>query len=323
MPPSLPMMSKSAQQSHLGDVGRSPSISATKYFSASTSDSSCAQPTKTTRLSSCERGDEKRIVPVRLQRFLARGGVASRRGSESLISAGRVQVNGVVVTELGRRVHPLWDEVCVDGRQVSWDSDPVVVMLHKPSGYLSTMADPYKRSTVASLIPQSEYPGLFPVGRLDADTTGLLLFTTDGNLGHALLHPRYHVDKRYLALLQSKPTSSELAHLERGIDLEDGMTAPAKVKLFDGAKQNTVWQLSGAKRFSTEAACCVEIVLHEGRKHQVKRMFLAIGHPVCALHRVSFGPLVLGDLAEGSCRVLTDEEYRALRATAHRAAANE
>ena len=142
---------------------------------------------------------EPRIVPMRLQKFLARAGVASRRGSENLMTAERVTVNGRVVTELGSKVDPLVDEVAVDGKVVRLADGPVTLMLHKPAGFVTTMSDPQGRPTVAELVPTEACPGLFPVGRLDADTTGLLLFSTDGELGNGLLHPKRHVVKRYLA----------------------------------------------------------------------------------------------------------------------------
>ena len=144
---------------------------------------------------------DERIVPMRLQKFLARAGAASRRGSENLMTAGRVTVNGQVVTELGSKVDPLVDEVAVDGVPVYLAQGPVTIMLHKPAGYVTTMSDPQGRPTVAELVPTDRFPGLFPIGRLDFDTTGLLLFSTDGELGNGLLHPRHHVEKRYLALV--------------------------------------------------------------------------------------------------------------------------
>ena len=158
---------------------------------------------------------------MRLQRFLARAGVASRRGSEALMTAGRVTVNGVVATELGTKVDTDVDIVEVDGVRVRWSDEPVYLMLNKPAGYLTTMSDPQGRPCVAELVPVAEHPGLFPVGRLDFDTTGLLLFTTDGDLGHALLHPSHHVKKTYIALVDGAMHDDELAPLRRGIVLDD------------------------------------------------------------------------------------------------------
>ena len=272
-----------------------------------------------------------RVVPMRLQKFLARAGVASRRGSENLMTAGRVTVNGHVVTELGSKVDPRVDEVAVDGRAVRLADGPVTLMLHKPAGYVTTMSDPQGRPTVADLVPTDRHPGLFPVGRLDADTTGLLLFSTDGELGNGLLHPKRHVTKRYLACVEGRPAERELARLRRGIDLDDGPTRPADVRLLEGAAARRAERLLdmppvAPPRSSREyAAVCegraaarsiVRVALCEGRKRQVKRMFAAIGHPVVALHRDSFGPLGLGSLPRGEWRELSAEEVAALHAAA-------
>lgn len=279
---------------------------------------------------------EERLVPMRLQKFLARAGAASRRGSENLMTAGRVTVNGQVVTELGSKVDPLVDEVAVDGVPVRLAAGPVTIMLHKPAGYVTTMSDPQGRPTVADLVPTDRYPGLFPIGRLDFDTTGLLLFSTDGELGNGLLHPRHHVEKRYLALVNGKPTPEELARLERGIRLDDGMTAPAKASLVDGAQAKRALamlevppavpdhepngsvpspQRAAILRKRSQERTVVRVVLREGRKRQVKRMLSAIKHGVLALHRDSFGPIELGDLPRGQWRELTPEEVAALHAS--------
>ena len=272
-----------------------------------------------------------RVVPMRLQKFLARAGVASRRGSENLMTAGRVTVNGHVVTELGSKVDPRVDEVAVDGRAVRLADGPVTLMLHKPAGYVTTMSDPQGRPTVADLVPTDRHPGLFPVGRLDADTTGLLLFSTDGELGNGLLHPKRHVTKRYLACVEGRPAERELARLRRGIDLDDGPTRPADVRLLEGAAARRAERLLdmppvAPPRSSREyAAVCegraaarsiVRVALCEGRKRQVKRMLAAVGHPVVALHRDSFGPLGLGGLPRGEWRELSAEEVAALHVAA-------
>ncbi len=235
---------------------------------------------------------------VRLQKFLARAGVASRRSSEKMISAGRIAVNGAVVTELGTKVDPAHDEVFLDGVPVKLPESKHTLMLNKPSGFLTTMSDPQGRPCVADLVPVAEYPGLYPIGRLDFDTTGLLLFSTDGELGHALLHPSHHVGKTYRAVVKGKPGKEDLERLAKGVLLEDGMTAPAKVRIVDDAGANTV----------------IELIIHEGRKRQVKRMCEAIGHPVRQLHRLSFGPLGLGSLEEGQWRELSPEEVAGLTA---------
>lgn len=239
--------------------------------------------------------------PMRLQKFLARAGVASRRGSEDLMTAGRVSVNGEVVTELGSKVDPKVDVVRVDGNEVHLEDGSVYLMLNKPAGYLTTMDDPQGRPCVVSLVPTKRYPGLYPVGRLDKDTTGLLLFTTDGDMGQRLLHPKHHVEKTYHAHVEGVPTEDDLERLREGIMLADGMTAPARVHLLDERRDGT---------------SDLEIVIHEGRKRQVKRMCSAINHPVIELHRTKFGPLELRDVDEGSWRLLTDEEMKALKEAA-------
>jgi 23S rRNA pseudouridine2605 synthase len=278
---------------------------------------------------------EERIVPMRLQKFLARAGAASRRGSENLMTAGRVTVNGEVVTELGRKVDPLVDKVAVDGILVTLAAGPVTIMLHKPAGYVTTMSDPHGRHTVAELVPTDRYPGLYPIGRLDFDTTGLLLFSTDGELGNGLLHPKHHVAKRYLALVNGRPTPAELARLEAGIQLDDGMTAPAKASVVEGEEERRALsvlevppavpdhepngsvpsaQRAAILRKRSQKRAVVRVVLREGRKRQVKRMLAAVKHGVLALHRDSFGPIELGDLPRGEWRELTSEEVAALHA---------
>lgn len=236
---------------------------------------------------------------MRLQKFLARAGVASRRKCEGLILAGRVSVNGEVVRELGTVVDPERDRVAFDGVVRSIPDARVVLMLNKPAGYLTAMEDARGR-TVAELVPVSDFPGLFPVGRLDRDTTGLLLFTTDGELGNALLHPSRHVDKRYVAVVKGVVGEDAVRALERGIVLEDGVTAPARCEI-----------LSRDRRRDRST---VALTIHEGKKRQVKRMLASVGHEVCSLHRESFGPLRLGGLPEGKWRRLSASEIELLGA---------
>lgn len=243
---------------------------------------------------------EERIVPMRLQKFLARAGVASRRGSENLMTAGRVCVNGLVATELGTKVDPRIDVVTVDGREVALSDGAVTLMLNKPAGFITTMSDPYGRPTVADLVPHDRYPGLFPIGRLDFDTTGLLLFSTDGELGNGLLHPRKHVDKTYEAWVDGTMTAAQLQSLRDGVVLDDGLTLPARVETIESSADSSL----------------VSITIHEGRKRQVRRMCSFVGHPVRALHRKSFGPLELRGLEEGAWRLLDEREEEALRRAA-------
>lgn len=252
---------------------------------------------------------EERLVPMRLQKFLARAGVASRRGSENLMTAGRVQVNGRVVTELGSKVDPAVDVVSVDGRVVTLAHDSAFVMLYKPAGCLTTMSDPLGRPCVASLVEGVNEPGLFPVGRLDYDTTGILLFTTDGDAGQALLHPSHHVSKHYVALVEGTPTERELDWIRGGIMLDDGPCQPSACSVL-AADDPLVKRV--APKGIPDYHSVVELTVHEGRKHQVKRMLARIGHHVAALHRDMFGPLVLSGLEPGQWRRLTHEERSAI-----------
>lgn len=216
------------------------------------------------------------------------------------MTAGRVAVNGVTTTELGAKVDPLVDIVTVDGRPVSIAEQPTYLVLHKPRGVMTTMSDPQGRPTVASLVPLTDNPGLFPVGRLDFDTTGLLLFTTDGELAHRLLHPKWKVPKTYRAVVDGIPDDTDLGRLRTGIELDDGPTAPAQVFVLERRGTNAV----------------VEITITEGRKRQVRRMFSRVSHPVIDLERVSFGPVGMTDLEPGAWRDLSSTEVAALRKAA-------
>ena len=237
--------------------------------------------------------------PMRLQKFLARSGVASRRRSEDLITAGRVKVNGKVRCDLGCKVDPACDEVKVDGKVVTLFDGCAYIMLNKPAGYITTMSDPQGRPCVADLVPVDRYPGLYPLGRLDMDTTGLLLFTTDGDMGPALLHPKHHVDKTYRVKVKGRLRERDLTPLRAGgLKLPEGYECAAARVSIDTA----------GTEFSRAS-----ITIHEGRKRQVKHMFSAIGHPVLELHRDIFGPISLGDLAEGSWRELTADELASLK----------
>lgn len=237
----------------------------------------------------------------RLQKVLAAAGIGSRRACEALIAAGRVTVNGQVVTRLGERVDPDRDEVRVDGRLVPLGKRPplVYLMMNKPKGYLTTLMDPRGEPTVADLLPGG-LPRVFPVGRLDRDSQGLLLFTNDGALAARLLHPRYEVPKRYRVKVQGVPSREALRRLRRGLLLEDGKTAPAEVTLLSRGP-GWAW---------------LEMVLREGRKRQIRRMMAAVGHPVLELIRIGLGPLRLGSLPPGQVRHLTPEEVQALREAA-------
>ena len=263
---------------------------------------------------------------MRLQRYLARAGVDSRRHAEDLIRAGRVTVNGCVA-QLGMSVDPVLDAVCVDGEPVSIASESMTIMLHKPCGYVTSMSGEQGRS-VAELIPLDRYPALYHIGRLDKDTSGLLLFSTDGSLGHSLLHPSKEVVKTYYAQVEGVPDAADLEHLRRGIMLDGIMTAPADVELLEGEAATAAAALifgtgrddarsahsgkAAYKRAHTETSF-MRIAIHEGRTRQVRRMFEAVGHPVLALHRQSFGPFDLGDLPRGQWRGLSLDEVAAAR----------
>ncbi len=226
---------------------------------------------------------------MRLNAFLARAGVASRRGADELIKAGRVRVNGVT-GELNTFVGAD-DVVEVDGRALT--KQPLTyVLLHKPAGVLSTASDPHGRPTVVDLVPPG--PRVVPVGRLDADTTGALLLTNDGQLAHRLAHPRYEVDKVYVVEVEGDPDAGTLRQLAEGVELDDGRTAPARARRL------------GLGR--------IELTIHEGRKHQVKRMCEAVGHPVRRLHRSRYAGLRLDGLEPGAWRTLTRDEAGRLRA---------
>lgn len=228
--------------------------------------------------------------------MIAGSGLASRRKAETLIAAGRVTVNGKVVTELGTKVDPERDHVKVDGKHLS-DAQPFVyLMLNKPKHVMSTLDDPGGRPTVKDFI-RGVSVRVFPVGRLDFESEGLMLLTNNGDLAQALLHPRYHVPKTYLIKVKRVLTDEEIRQLESGVKLEDGMTGPAQVKKIKKAEQNS-W---------------LEVTIREGRKHQVRRMLESVGHPVIRLTRVKMGPLTLGRLESGEFRFLTDREANALR----------
>ncbi|HEY3578675.1 MAG TPA: pseudouridine synthase [Gaiellaceae bacterium] len=225
---------------------------------------------------------------MRLNAFLARAGVASRRRADELIKAGRVSVNGEtgqLNTVVGAR-----DRVEVDGQEVQRQRLRYV-LLHKPAGVVTTARDPQGRPTVVALVPGE--PRVVPVGRLDADTTGALLLTNDGQLAHRLGHPRYGVEKTYVAEIEGDADEETLQRLRDGVELGDGVSAPARARRLGRGR--------------------VELVLHEGRKHQVKRMLAAVGHPVARLHRSAYAGLTLGGLEPGACRELEPFEVEALR----------
>jgi 23S rRNA pseudouridine2605 synthase len=230
---------------------------------------------------------------MRLNAYLARTGVASRRGADELIKRGRIRVNGVTAG-LSTYVKE-GDVVDLDGRLLVPQAI-AYVLLHKPTGVVTTASDPHGRATVVELVEHGSR--VVPVGRLDADTTGVLLLTNDGELAHRLAHPRYGVEKVYEAEVEGEPSDEALRALERGLELDDGPTAPA-----------------GARRLGPSL---IELSIHEGRKHQVKRMLEAVGHPVTRLHRSRYAGLTVDGLEAGRWRELTEDEVGSLRALTRR-----
>jgi 23S rRNA pseudouridine2605 synthase len=235
--------------------------------------------------------------PQRVQKVMAAAGVASRRACEELIAAGRVTVNGEVV-ELGARCDPSSDVVALDGERINVDPDRVYVLLNKPRGVVTTADDPQGRPTVVELVnlPQR----LYPVGRLDQDTEGLVLLTNDGELTHRLLHPSFEVERTYVALVPGPVRKRSLAQLREGVELEDGVARATRVRVLEEEKSKAL----------------VEIVMTEGRKREVRRMFDAIGLTVERLARVAYGGVELGELRQGRWRFLTQAEIGALHAVA-------
>ena len=229
--------------------------------------------------------------PIRLQKFIAQCGIASRRKAEELISKGRIAVDGVKVTEMGIRVIPGKNRITFDGKPVEAREQLVYYLLNKPKGYVTTLSDPQGRPIVTSLIKNTE-ARLFPVGRLDLDTEGALILTNDGEFAQKIQHPSHGIDKTYQALVKGCPQKNKIALLERGILLEAKMTYPAVVSVVSKAGKN----------------CLMQITIHEGRKRQVKKMFDFIGHPVLHLKRTAYGKLSLGRIALGDFRQLNPSE---------------
>ena len=232
-------------------------------------------------------------MSVRLQKYLADAGIASRRKAEEIISSGRVSVNGEIITQLGTKVED-GDEVCVDGRQVFPTEKNVYIMLHKPDGYVTTAKEQFGRPAVLDLIDCG--CRVYPVGRLDYDTSGLLLLTNDGDLTYRLTHPKHNVAKTYIALVEGTPTEEEMRRFRAGLEIEDYVTAPAKIKIL-----------------KKDSLTTLKIVIHEGKNRQVRKMCDAIGHKVRRLKRVATGRLSLGSLEKGKYRHLTEEEIEYLK----------
>lgn len=228
----------------------------------------------------------------RLQKILAKAGIASRRSAELLIRDGRIRINGQVVVEMGCKADPAHDRITCDGKPITCEKK-VYVLLNKPAGYVTTLSDPQGRPVVSDLI--ADIPlRLFPVGRLDLDTEGALLMTNDGELGNTILHPRFEVKKTYEALVIGSPSRDTIKRLEEGIELDGFRTRPATIRVLKRRKDQTL----------------VEIIIHEGKKRQVRKMFQAVNHRVLHLKRTAYGKLGLGSLPLGKYRVLTPDDLK-------------
>lgn len=232
----------------------------------------------------------------RLQKVLAHAGVASRRSCEELISSGKVKVDGKIITELGVKVDPQKSLIEVGGEPITGKEKEKYILLYKPAGYVSTVHDERKRRTVMDLI-SGVNERIYPVGRLDYDTSGLLILTNDGKLTNELIHPSREVKKTYRIMVKGIPTGRSLGQLASGIMLEDGKTAPAEVKLKKIENGNAL----------------IDITIHEGKNRQVRRMFQAVGHDVVWLKRIAFGPLKIDKMKPGEWRYLTNQEVLALK----------
>lgn len=226
---------------------------------------------------------------------MAHCGIASRRKCEEYILDGRVKVNGNMIKELGTQVDPNRDRVYFDGKRINIEKEKIYIMLNKPIGVVTSVKDEKNRKTVVDFIPIQQR--IYPVGRLDIDTTGLLLLTNDGKLAHHLMHPSKGIPKTYIATVKGRPDGKSLKKLREGVDLGDFITSPAKVKILKSFEQDSI----------------VQITIHEGKNHQVKRMFGYVGHEVKKLKRISFGEIHLGGLNVGNYRFLTEEEMKYLR----------
>ena len=232
----------------------------------------------------------------RIQKILAKAGIASRREAEKMILEGRVMVNGTVIDALSFKADPAKDHIKVDGKRLPRFESKIALLMNKPRGYLSTVQDPQGRPTVMDLLKKVR-GRIYPVGRLDFDAEGLLIFTNDGDLANLLTHPRFSIPRTYLAKVSGTPDEKKVSRLKRGILLEDGRAKAVYILVLQQGEKNS-W---------------VRVVVTEGRNHLVKRMFKAIGHPVLKLKRVGFGSLQLGTLPSGQFRYLTPEEIEKLK----------
>ena len=233
---------------------------------------------------------------MRLQKFMAKCGIASRRKSEEIILQGKVKVNGNIVKELGVKIDPDKDTIEIEGNILKLEENKVYILLNKPVGYITTMSDEFNRKKVIDLLIDIK-ERVYPVGRLDYDTSGLLLLTNDGDLAYKLTHPKYEVEKKYIAKVKGIPTEKELSQFRNGLQIEDYVTSKAKIKIIDREKDNST----------------LEVVIHEGKNRQVRKMCSKIGHQVVELKRVEMGDIKLGDIKEGKWRHLNPREVDYLK----------
>ncbi|WP_343029964.1 pseudouridine synthase [Alkalibaculum sporogenes] len=232
---------------------------------------------------------------MRLQKYLATQGIDSRRKCEEHIKNGRVRVNDEIITDMGFKVDPNVDLILFDNKQVQVEEEKIYIMINKPRNYVSTVKDNFSRKTVLDLIKIKSR--VYPVGRLDYDTQGLLLLTNDGDFTYSLTHPKHHINKTYIAKVKGRPTKMEISKFENGLVIDDYKTSKASFKIIREDRDNTL----------------VEIIIWEGRNRQIRKMCEEIGHPVITLTRISIGQLHLGDLQVGKFRYLTDKEINLLR----------
>lgn len=243
-------------------------------------------------------GDNMTKEPkMRLQKFIALSGVASRRKAEEMILNGRVKVNGNVIRELGTKVDVNHDVVEVDGKKLTIKNEKIYIMLNKPVGYVTTVKDQFNRPTVISLIENEIKERVYPVGRLDYDTEGLLLLTNDGELTYRITHPKHNINKTYIAVIKGIPSETELNRFRSGLCIEDYTTSPAAIEIIKVLKNESV----------------VKITIHEGKNRQIRKMCEAIGHPVKQLKRIAIGNIRLNDLPVGQWRYLTPQEIKYLK----------
>lgn len=233
---------------------------------------------------------------MRLQKFMAQCGIASRRKSEEMIVNKRVKVNGKVITELGYKIDPMKDIVVVDGKRIKNREKKVYIMMNKPKGYITTSSDEFGRKTVLDLL-KGVKERVYPVGRLDYDTSGLLLLTNDGELAFKLTHPKNNIVKTYIATIKGIPTTEELERFRTGLDIDGYITAEANIEIIKNTEDRSV----------------VKIQIHEGKNRQIRKMCDKIGHPVISLKRIAIGELQLGTLKKGSWRFLSDKELNYLK----------